>query len=68
MQYNSGTGRVIPMTPDGLYFDQSAPNITFPVPPPGVGEGVSHPHMAYEYENSIFVPDLVSINADLPFF
>jgi 6-phosphogluconolactonase (cycloisomerase 2 family) len=55
MNYNSGNGRIFPTDPTGLKFDnESAPIITFP-PPVG---GVSHPHMAYEYEGEIIVPDL----------
>ncbi len=56
MNYDSGDGRIIPTTAHGTQFvNASAPLITFP-PPVG---GVSHPHMAYEYEDEIFVPDLV---------
>ncbi|THU98630.1 putative isomerase YbhE [Dendrothele bispora CBS 962.96] len=61
MDYNSGTGRFIPLTDDGLYFDDSASSagiITFPVPTAPTSEGVSHPHMALELEKEVLVPDL----------
>lgn len=56
MNYGSGSGYIIPKSYGGT-FDRSGQNITFP-PPAG---GVSHPHMALEYYDEIFVPDLVSI-------
>ncbi|KAF8882094.1 Lactonase, 7-bladed beta-propeller-domain-containing protein [Infundibulicybe gibba] len=54
MNYNSGTGRVIPTESAATQFDTSATTITFP-PPVG---GVSHPHMAVQFGNEVFVPDL----------
>ena len=57
MNYGSGNGRIIPTTSKGETFKESESTITFP-PPIG---GASHPHMALEYHNEIFVPDLVSI-------
>jgi 6-phosphogluconolactonase (cycloisomerase 2 family) len=55
MNYNGGNGRVIPTdAANPLDFIDQAPTITFP-PPSG---GVSHPHMALQYKNEIFVPDL----------
>lgn len=56
MNYNSGTGRVVPTTNFGVAFDNSAGVISFPQP---VGT-ISHPHMAVQFGNEIFVPDLVS--------
>ena len=56
MNYNTGNGRIIPTTSSPLEFDDSAAVITFPPP----SDGVSHPHMAYEYGSEILVPDLVS--------
>ncbi|KAJ3763924.1 Lactonase, 7-bladed beta-propeller-domain-containing protein [Lentinula raphanica] len=55
MNYDTGNGRIFPTDSTNLKFDNnSAPIITFP-PPAG---GVSHPHMAYEYESEVIVPDL----------
>ncbi|KAF7977386.1 hypothetical protein HWV62_4001 [Athelia sp. TMB] len=54
VNYNSGTGLIIPTTSDPLHFSNSASLITFP-PPAG---GVSHPHMALQYGNEVFVSDL----------
>ncbi|KIK57372.1 hypothetical protein GYMLUDRAFT_46246 [Collybiopsis luxurians FD-317 M1] len=55
MNYNSGNGRIFPTDSTGLKFDNdSAPIITFTPPV----DGVSHPHMAFEFEGGVFVPDL----------
>lgn len=57
MNYDSGTGRIIPTDSTFLFFDnESAPLITFPPPV----DNLSHPHMAYEFEGEVIVPDLVS--------
>ncbi|KII85533.1 hypothetical protein PLICRDRAFT_31719 [Plicaturopsis crispa FD-325 SS-3] len=56
LNYGSGNGKIVPTTPDPEHFLQSAPLITFPVPTGG--EGVSHPHMALEYKDELFVADL----------
>ncbi|KAF5340451.1 hypothetical protein D9758_013557 [Tetrapyrgos nigripes] len=59
--YNSGDGRIVPLTDGGLGFDDSASSaalIKFPVPTAPTSEGVSHPHMALEVGKEIFVPDL----------
>jgi len=64
MDYNSGTGRIIPLSEDGLSFDDSAPSagvITFPIPTAPTSEGVSHPHMILELGQEVLVPDLVNI-------
>jgi 6-phosphogluconolactonase (cycloisomerase 2 family) len=58
--YNSGNGRIIPTTSSPLYFDDSAPEITFPLTSSSP-TAVSHPHMALEYKREVFVPDLVSL-------
>ncbi|OCH93156.1 putative isomerase YbhE [Obba rivulosa] len=51
MDYNSGTGLIVPTTPDALHFG-SGNQLTFPAP-------VSHPHMALQHgESEVFVPDL----------
>lgn len=58
MNYSSGNGRIFPTDETGLFFDNSsAPIITFTPPV----NGVSHPHMTFEYEGGLFVPDLVSV-------
>ncbi|KZP30563.1 putative isomerase YbhE [Athelia psychrophila] len=54
VNYNSGTGLIIPTTTDPLTFATNATLITFP-PPAG---GVSHPHMALQHGNETFVTDL----------
>ncbi|KAF5390981.1 hypothetical protein D9757_004002 [Collybiopsis confluens] len=55
LNYNSGNGRIFPTDSTGLKFDNSsAPFITFTPPV----NGVSHPHMAFEYQGEVFVPDL----------
>ncbi|KAI0343791.1 putative isomerase YbhE [Trametopsis cervina] len=51
MNYNTGNGLIIPTTTDPLHFSNSASLITFPA-------SVSHPHMAVQYNNEVFVPDL----------
>jgi 6-phosphogluconolactonase (cycloisomerase 2 family) len=55
--YGSGNGRIIPTTSSPLIFDDSAPEITFPL----TSTGVSHPHMALEHKHEVLVPDLVSL-------
>ena len=50
MDYNSGTGQIIPTSSDPLHFS-SASTITFPAP-------VSHPHMALQNVDEVLVPDL----------
>lgn len=57
MNYGTGNGRIVPTPSSPLRFDQAASVITFPVKP---GTTVSHPHMAVEHGNEIFIPDLVS--------
>ncbi|KAJ7652425.1 putative isomerase YbhE [Mycena polygramma] len=54
MNYGSGNGEIIPTSAGGAKFDDSTSVPTFP-PPSG---GVSNPHMAYEYGQEVFVPDL----------
>lgn len=53
-KYNTGNGKIIPTTSDPLHFDTSNATklITFPAE-------VSHPHMALEHGQEVFVPDLV---------
>lgn len=53
MNYNSGTGRIIPTASADLIFADEAPVITFPVL-----NNISHPHMAYEYGDEVLIPDL----------
>jgi len=65
MNYNSGDGRIIPLDTDGLTFEDSATSaglIKFPVPTAPTSEGTSHPHMALEHGDEIFVPDLVGVS------
>jgi 6-phosphogluconolactonase (cycloisomerase 2 family) len=57
VNYMGGNAEIIPTTSDPLHFARNSALITFP-PPEG---GVSHPHMALQNGNEIFVPDLVSI-------
>lgn len=57
MNYNTGNGRFIPTTGSPSTFDKDAPTISFPRPP----GAVSHPHMALEYGDEVFVPDLVGL-------
>ncbi|KAL1741148.1 Lactonase, 7-bladed beta-propeller-domain-containing protein [Schizophyllum fasciatum] len=52
MNYNSGNGRILPTSSPETFTDD-APVITFPVL-----NNVSHPHMAYEYEGEVLIPDL----------
>ncbi|PPQ73722.1 hypothetical protein CVT24_006979 [Panaeolus cyanescens] len=56
MNYQSGTGRIVPTISgsSSSKFDPNSPIITFPQP----SGGVSHPHMALEYQGEILVPDL----------
>ncbi|KAK2467915.1 hypothetical protein APHAL10511_000210 [Amanita phalloides] len=54
VNYSGGNGRTIPTIPPGLSFLDLEPTITFPRPV----NGTSHPHMALEYRNEIFIPDL----------
>ncbi|KAI0685372.1 putative isomerase YbhE [Cytidiella melzeri] len=51
MNYDTGNGMIIPTTMDPLHFSSSAKLITFPA-------NVSHPHMAVQHNNEVFVPDL----------
>lgn len=55
VNYRGGSAKIIPTTSDPLHFARNAALITFP-PPKG---GASHPHMALQHGNEIFVPDLV---------
>jgi hypothetical protein len=58
-QYGSGTARVIPTTTDPLHFSTDDSTIvTFPVPTTGT-QGVSEPHMAYQYGEELLIPDKV---------
>lgn len=50
MDYNSGTGQIIPTSSDPLHFG-SASTIEFPA-------AVSHPHMALQNGEEVLVPDL----------
>ncbi|KIP09338.1 hypothetical protein PHLGIDRAFT_22966 [Phlebiopsis gigantea 11061_1 CR5-6] len=52
MNYNTGNGKIIPFTSDPLHFATDAPLITFP------SEVQSHPHMAKQVGDEIFIPDL----------
>ncbi|KAH9920007.1 putative isomerase YbhE [Epithele typhae] len=54
MNFGSGNGLFIPTQEDPLQLVSGSPLITFP-PPTG---GVSHPHMALEVGEEVFVPDL----------
>ncbi|KAF8904590.1 putative isomerase YbhE [Mucidula mucida] len=57
VNYSGGNARIIPTTDSPLNLDVSDSGIiTFPSPE----GGVSHPHMAYQYKNEVFVPDLGS--------
>jgi len=51
MNYNSGTGTIIPTTFDPMHFATNASTITFPA-------SVSHPHMALQNGEEVLVPDL----------
>lgn len=55
--YNSGNGRILPTTSSPLTFDNSAPEIVFPLTSTSP-TAVSHPHMALEHNNEVLVPDL----------
>ena len=57
VNYGSGNGSFIPTTMDGKTFVSSSSFVNFPAPAP---PNVSHPHMALEYGEEVFVPDLVS--------
>ncbi|KAF9061833.1 putative isomerase YbhE [Rhodocollybia butyracea] len=55
VNYNSGTGRIIPTDSTFLFFDNDAsPLITFPPPV----NNLSHPHMVVEFEGEVIIPDL----------
>ena len=58
--YHSGNGRIVPTTSSPLNFDDSAPEITFPLTFASPS-AISHPHMALEHHGEVFVPDLVSL-------
>jgi 6-phosphogluconolactonase (cycloisomerase 2 family) len=60
MNYNSGNGRIVPTSSSPLDFDDSVPEITFPLTSTSPS-AVSHPHMALEHNNEVLVPDLVSL-------
>ncbi|OSD08016.1 putative isomerase YbhE [Trametes coccinea BRFM310] len=51
MNFGSGNGLVVPTEEDPLEFTEGAPLISFPA-------AVSHPHMALEVGEEVFVPDL----------
>jgi hypothetical protein len=62
-QYGSGTARVIPTTTDPLHFSTDDSTIvTFPVPTTGT-QGVSEPHMAYQYGEELLISDKVRSEA-----
>ena len=54
--YNGGNAEIISTTSDPLHFTRTSAPITFS--PYG---GASNPHMALQYGNEVFVPDLVSL-------
>ncbi|KAJ7100693.1 Lactonase, 7-bladed beta-propeller-domain-containing protein [Mycena belliarum] len=56
LNYSSGNGRIIPTTTSPAEFSDNAPVISFP--PQAASGGVSHPHMALQHGNEIFVSDL----------
>jgi hypothetical protein len=57
MNYGSGNGSFIPTLTDGTTFGPPASTVNFPL-----GQsGVSHPHMALEFNEEVFIPDLVSV-------
>ena len=58
-QYNSGTVRVVPTEGDYLHFSNDSDIWTFPIPTTGT-EGVSEPHMTYQFGSEVFIPDKVS--------
>ncbi|KAJ3483213.1 hypothetical protein NLI96_g6466 [Meripilus lineatus] len=51
MNYGSGNGLIIPTARDPMHFARNAGLISFPA-------SVSHPHMAVQHGNEVFVPDL----------
>ena len=55
-QFGSGNGVFVPTEEDPTQFASGAPVVAFPAPP---SPAVSHPHMALEVGEEIFVPDLV---------
>jgi 6-phosphogluconolactonase (cycloisomerase 2 family) len=57
MNYGSGNGSFTPTSTDRTTFDLSASIVNFTPPP----NNLSHPHMALEYNEEVFVPDLVSV-------
>jgi len=58
VQYESGTARIVPTTDDYLHFSNNSNIWTFPVPTNST-QGVARPHMIYEYESEVFIPDKV---------
>ncbi|KAH0832050.1 Lactonase, 7-bladed beta-propeller-domain-containing protein [Lanmaoa asiatica] len=54
--YSSGTARVIPTEGDYLHFTNDSKIWTFPIPTTGT-QGVSEPHMTYQYGSELFIPD-----------
>ncbi|KAN0082535.1 Lactonase, 7-bladed beta-propeller domain containing protein [Tylopilus felleus] len=52
--YGSGTASVIPTESDHLHFSKGSHVAKFPTNGP---EGVSEPHMTYQYGNEVFIPD-----------
>ena len=57
MNYGSGNGSFTPTSTDGTTFGIPASIVNFPPPP----NNVSHPHMALEFNEEVFVSDLVSV-------
>ena len=57
MNYGSGKGSFTPTSTDGATFGLPATIVNFPPPP----NNVSHPHMALEFNEEVFVPDLVNV-------
>ncbi|KAF8548730.1 putative isomerase YbhE [Imleria badia] len=56
VNYGSGTARVVPTKDHGLHFSKDSDVWTFPVPTTGT-QGVSEPHMTYQYGSEVFIPD-----------
>lgn len=56
LNYDSGNGLIVPTTTDPLHFATNASSIKFPAP----AGGASHPHMALQHGNEVFVADLVN--------
>jgi len=54
--YDSGTARVVPTYDDYLHFSNDSDIWTFPVPTTGT-QGVSIPHMTYQFRSEVFIPD-----------